>query len=287
MQEPALEKEQVIIKLLAQFPADNKAAIAAVLQANLQEYICVDLSAASEQSKSSRFAGIAQVPEGEEHPVDKSGRPMLFVAELRLSDFKLNDPTATNMEKCGRFLFYVNADLNLSNPKDRFAYKCFALLDDSNKELTASSCPGASICFDKSFVPDFQTGQRLPHLPRENEALLDLDPALLASLRQILEGSYLEGRKKTLQIFGPIDSELDHLREIAAFASNGVSWSIARSKDSCYSHLKDAASDWQLFMRISSIPALNFELHNKSIYLLIRKDDCNGGHFEKCCCILA
>ncbi|MBX9690463.1 MAG: DUF1963 domain-containing protein [Candidatus Obscuribacterales bacterium] len=209
----------------------------------------------------SRIGGAAYLPEGLEHPKDKSGRAMLFLAQVNFSELAAVQD-AKQIQ--GLLLLFWNAARDHSNPKDRNAFRCIYLKEP--RELSAEQAdlhaPQLSTQFRLEFSPGYSIdkGGEIP-LRNQIGTLLQADACS--------------------QILGEPSSDIQRLREIAAFAANGVSWSLARREDSCFSHLLDAAENWQFLWRIDSVPEIGLDLDDRSLYLLIKREDLEAGLLDR------
>ena len=119
-------------------------------------------------------------------------------------------------------------------------------------------------------------------LPPDPSQWLDSESVNRADLQRAIDLSQAVAENSVCQLFGYGNANIEKLKQIAAFASNGVSWSPARSADSCYSHLVDAAQDWIFLLRLNSSGQSKFDFAStKSITLLIHRDDAISNRFDK------
>ena len=202
----------------------------------------------SAEKTGSRIGGPVVLPAAIQHPCDRSGKPLVLVAQVNFSDLQESD---LSRPAKGLFLLFWNSAQDSSNPKDRHAFRCVWIANPDESELTESNFPHASINA-AGIGLSFQAGLSLPQCTSD------------------------------LQLFGLAGENLDQLQEMAAFAGNGVSWSPARRVDSCFSHLVDASRDWRLFARIRSNPSAGLDSGARCLYLLIRDEDLKSQNYDKC-----
>lgn len=224
------------------------------------------LNSTSDEPLRSRMGGEVFLPLASEHPKDKSGTPMLLLAMINFSELP---DCGLNLADTGLFFVFLNSAMDYSNPKDRHAFRI--LFFEDGMALTPSPHKDASI--GPAAYLEFQCDNSLPEL--ESNSSESKNEKSAASPAQAIPKS------RQLQILGDAGRNFRVLQEIAAFAGNGVSWSPARSQDSCYSHLLDAAPQWRLLLKINSIPDHGLDLAESSIYVLIRDEDLSAHRYDK------
>lgn len=218
---------------------------------------------------SSRLGGTATLPRETGHPCDRSGKPMLFVAQINFSE--LHSPEL-DCAKSGLLILFCNAALNFSNPKDRNAFRSIWIPNPDEVSWVDSAFPESTIgpARQLKFVPSWS-------LP-EDELYHGENTAQKNIIQQI---SNVLQNDRQIQLFGKAGREFDVLQEIAAFAGNGISWSSARRTDSCFSHLTESAKDWRLLLRMSSAPSIGLNIQESALYLLIRDEDLQDKNYGK------
>lgn len=226
----------------------------------------------------SRLGGPVMLPANMEVPCDRSGKPMILVAQFNFAE--LEEFTQPETPKRGLFLLFWNAARDSSNPKDRHAFRCIWIPDPNFANFVSTL--DSSICTTSSgitFNPNWSVPQNPRTWQRKNNTDVDseLDSDLLL-IRKILDTS----NPFDVQLFGHAGLNFDILQETAAFSGNGISWSPTRRTDSCFSHLIEAAGSWQLFAKISSLPGCGLDLGKRALYLLIHADDLEKHNFDKC-----
>jgi hypothetical protein len=307
----------------------------------------------------SRIGGLPDL--ASEYPLDRSGRPFLFLAQINFADLaSINtqsagqqtngsadrQPTSTvsasgqpgglcsadlacqssDVPRSGLLSIFWNERKDSSNPKDRHSFRIFwsdsiqcspsntvpginSICDpiplsftnhwsvpanisewknsSAESAITVSSnriegipsaslaTPGAAGVAPESIAANGSAGFQ----PASNAAHSIIDPR---QIQEIIDQCTSSISDAICVLFGYGDAEINRKKEIAAFASNGVSWSPARSADSCYSHLVDASGDWIFLLRLKSMPELGFDLGGtKSISLLIHKNDFKENRLDK------
>jgi uncharacterized protein YwqG len=270
--------------LLDQASSEQKSRLEKLLLENNLACICaspdgtvdqkaVPLDSAVLEPSHSRLGGTAFLPNDVPYPCDRSSRPMMLVA---LINFAQLPPCNLRIAPAGIFMLFWNAARDSSNPKDRHAFKCIWLPDSLDGLLPPPQnapliCDPLAINFSASYsVPSNDS------FWTENASAHDLRELLVQDRNDSI-----------LQLFGTPGDQFEILQEIAAFSGNGVSWSQARSKDSCFSHLVDNAREWRLFIRIKSSPELGLDLNGKSINLLIRQEDLDAFRYDKSWLVVA
>lgn len=248
-----------------------------------------------------------------DYPRDRAGRPLLFVAQINFADlssiqFSESDKSlpaaeknqevrsddslscqSSNTPRSGLLSIFWNERKDASNPKDRHSFRIIwselSPASPRNTDEAITICDPIPLAFTNHWsVPanickwKNQNGSAAIQ-PASNDLSGYIDPA---QIQQIIDQNTSSFSKAICVLCGHGDSEINRKREIAAFASNGVSWSPARSADSCYSHLVEAARDWLLLLRLNSMPELGFDLGStKSISLLIHKNDLKENRLDK------
>lgn len=217
---------------------------------------CINASLASNQSdralNTSRVGGpLASLPPQRAYPKDKQGKAMLFLAQINFADFS-GIYFEMKIPQSGILSLFINEKCDLSNPKDRHAFSFMwnaagassdKMDSDTESQKRSSAQP---LC-----EPDLPTVNQL--LPTPHFLDFSVNPA----------------------------DNSEELRQIAAFAGNGVSWSKARSTDSCFSHLVDASKDWILLLRIASLKECGLSISADTLNILIRREDLTNGNLEK------
>ena len=230
--------------------------------------------AAPENPLHSRIGGSASLPQAIPYPCDRSGRQMMLIALLNFAQLP---PCSLNLAKQGILLLFWNAARDSSNPKDRNAFKCI-WLPDLPKELVAAPDDAAQIC--APCTVSFAASYSVPASDSFwNEHASERD------LRELLDNRRSD--ESAVQLFGVAGDQFELLQEIAAFSGNGISWSQARRKDSCFSHLVDNAREWRLFLRIKSSPECGLDLGIKSMNLMIRQEDLDAFRYDKVWLVVA
>lgn len=262
-----MNTQQAIDELLSSVDASKQEQFRLALQKNLSDCISASVSSrAKSESLTSRIGGPALLPEAIEHPLDKAGKPLLFLALLNFAELPDSE---LSIQRKGLLFVFWNQSRDFSNPKDRSAFRI--LWSNDNVALMESPYPAATI--GPAVYLQYRCEQSLP----ECESAWTDEVVKEAAIE--LAGKIQKHRK--LQILGQAGTEFDRLQEIAAFAGNGVSWSPARSLDSCYSHLVESARSWRLFLKMDSLPEAGLDLGARSMYLLIREDDLAKQQYDK------
>lgn len=250
-----------------------------------------------------------------EYPRDRAGRPLLFLGQINFADLwsiyadsskdlarAANDAEFAESVSCQSFEYpktgllsiFWNERKDSSNPKDRHSFRIIwsdswqpgsSNLDPAIKPI----CDAHPLSFTNhwSLPPNASDWIGLSDSATESAGSQIASKNVDAVVNQSQVQSLIEQNTKSLGdalciVFGHGDAEINRKKEIAAFASNGVSWSPARSADSCYSHLVDASRDWIFLLRMNSMPRLGFDLGStKSISLLIHKDDLKENRLDK------
>lgn len=167
---------------------------------------------------------------------------------------------------------FGNSDNDYNNAKDRNSFRCVQITKPSEKTFLKSSFPEASISAQAKSI-SFTPGWNLPRYKADWKETHGITDDIITKLSEIANSEDIPD----VQIFGhSLNASCNELREIAAFAANGISWSEARSKDSCYSHLVDNAASWIPLVQIpdSFIP-------RKMLTLLITEASLNNGELDK------
>lgn len=199
------------------------------------------------EKSGSRLGGHVCLPPSVEHPCDKTGKPLMLVAQVNFAELPASEIDRASK---GLLMIFWNSARDHSNPKDRHAFRCIWIADPIESEFVESGWQETINAIGDSLT--FQTSQQSSGMPPDS-----------------------------VQVFGVGSENFTQLQEIAAFAGNGVHWSPARSVDSCFSHLKEVAAQWKLLCRISSNQAAGLDLASRSLYLLLREEDMQSKNYEK------
>lgn len=216
-----------------------------------------------------------------ETPKDKTGKPLLFLGQINFAELcaeKIQvDRCAISIPR-GLLSIFWNERKDMSNPKDRHSFRILWTDSSQLHHLQAADSNTASL-MHSALTLSFESSSTLPQNPKD---WIDSNSVEQTQIKNLIEKESAFREHFICQIFGNADAEIAKKKEIAAFASNGVSWSPARSADSCYSHLVDASRDWVFLLRLNSKTELGFDLAStKSITLLIHSDDLIAERLDK------
>lgn len=218
---------------------------------------------------SSRIGGIAVLPQEMQHPCDRSGQPMLFIAQLNFAELP---NCSVDKATSGILMLFWNSARDYSNPKDRNAFRCIWIAEPEQENCSISNRSEASIGPARKLK--FAVEQSMTEDPNEWAEFSD-DTELMHELSTKVNGD------RKIQILGRAGRNFKQMQEIAAFAGNGIGWSPARTKDEHFSHLLESAKEWQLLAKIDSMPQFGLDLQSKSMFLLIRRDDFDQQNYDK------
>lgn len=194
----------------------------------------------------SKLGGLPDLPEGIEIPIDNRSRPLLFVGQINFAETPRCDSVA-NAPTTGVLYWFLNCDLSFSNPKDRHSFRVLWCGGAERYEAAQMECAP----FETTGVLSFQ----------------------LTCDKDGVDSPSIDHR-----LFGELHRFAEEASEIAAFASNGISWSTARRKDSCYEHLVTAAQQWQLLW---FLPADLTDHRLPDLALMVNQFDLSGGTLNK------
>ncbi|CAM6002436.1 unnamed protein product [Sphagnum balticum] len=200
---------------------------------------------------------------------------MVLVALVNFADLP---PCNLSLPTKGVFMLFCNAALDFSNPKDRHAFNCVWLPEPLDLDIAEHSNEVPEL--GPPHVLSFEASYSVPL------NMMPFGTELNGDMSELLKRYLIKDQNK-IQILGSVAEHFDILQEIAAFSGNGVSWSPARRKDSCFSHLVDNAREWRLFLQLRGLPEYGLDLGNKSMNLMIRQEDLEAFRFEKAWLVVA
>ncbi len=253
----------LIEELIEKIAPEQKPAARELLKRNLSPCIAADTNESTCPSNlSSRLGGKVFLPPNNEYPLDRVGRPLLFLGQINFAELPASDFARADK---GMLLFFANSSLDNSNPKDRKAFSCIWL--KNAEDLSESNVTAEAGLKKEGLALKFSAEFSLP----ETLACWQAEASEAELVAELISAYQNTTFKKTcrLQLFGKSGVEFDKLQEIAAFASNGISWSEARRIDSHFSHLVDAARKWHLLLKLDFPPHGGLKSGSRSIYLLI------------------
>ena len=270
------------VSLINNFDIKTDLAGTAFISRNVRHCLQGSTSKSGGSEHSSKIGGNALLPLACDYPRDKQGRAMEFVGQLNFDQISLPPtelPVADgSVPDNGILSIFWNANRDFSNPKDPGAFKIIWSPRSGDTFQLYKSGPDFPSVSDASYL-DFSLDWSVPASASDWEG--EAEPNLELADQFIR----LMNQEKALQVFGHGDKNFAKLREMAAFASNGISWSQERSQDSCYAHLVDASKNWILLLKVKSLKEWGVEFnsfsHGESLYLLINKEDLKSQNLEK------
>ncbi|MBY0550435.1 MAG: DUF1963 domain-containing protein [Candidatus Obscuribacterales bacterium] len=195
----------------------------------------------------SKLGGAPDLPDGIDSPIDNRSRPMLFVGQINFAEVPSCD-SAENAPRVGVLYWFLNRDLSFSNPKDRHSFRVLWCADaERHKSVRMEVAP-----FESTGVLSSQS----------------------MSATEGVDSQSSMGHR----LFGELHRFSAEASEIAAFASNGISWSAARRRDSCYEHLVAAAQQWRLLW---FLPTELSDHRLPDLALMINHSDLSNGALSK------
>jgi hypothetical protein len=244
-----------------------------------------------------RLGGAPLLPPDFVWPKDRSGAPMLFIAQFYLDQLPSAD---VNQPEKGVLSIFRSTQILTMPVKDRRSFHLSFLPqgEEAGKLTETSLTPLAS--------PEAEAlaGARLPAWLAEASPSMSVCEVLAdypstTGLSSDLSGRLQAWAKKfnilhvgSNRLFGADLSGMAEQKEICAFAASGISHSPARAKDSHYSHLLDDAPNWILWTQLDDAALFHAaapgagaaENDGKTIAstrLLIRREDLATGLFER------
>ena len=280
------------VSIFEKLGVDPQGLAAEFIRRNIRPCISGSTRQSSGQENSSRLGGSAYLPLSRDYPRDKQGRNMEFVGQLNFEELPFFAPSTPPIDGAiptsGILSLFWNASRDFSNPKDRNSFSVVWSAQDlsfrtyDSDDLSGEKYPSVGQPVDLDFTLDWSVpGDVLDWQGAANSLDQSADDSKLGAEKDLINRviDSVNGERAIL-IFGHADKQFSRLREIAAFASNGISWSPVRSKDSCYEHLVAASNSWILLWKITSLKECAAD-PPESIYLLINKDDLATQNLEK------
>lgn len=198
------------------------------------------------KSPRTKLGGVPDLPDGIDTPKDNRSRPLLFVGQINFVELPRCDRVA-NAPTSGVLYWFLNCDLSFSNPKDRHSFRVLW-------------CGAA-----ERYGP-----AQMESAPFETMGTL--------SFQLTSDNDGVDLRSTDHKLFGELHRFAEEASEIAAFASNGISWSTTRRKDSCYEHLVTAAQQWRLLW---FLPAELTDHRLPDLALMVNQSDLSEGTLNK------
>ncbi len=263
------EIQKQINQLLESLSAEEFPPVKQLLKANLRACFNGRLIDEDPEPRSSRLGGSPFLPFEIEHPREKRGTAMRFVLQVNFAELqKLTDRSMPDLV----LALFGNSDNDYSNAKDKNAFRCVQIANPSDKTFMPSSFPEASISSSSKGII-FTAGWALPRYENDWKNTQGIAPEIIRRLSEIANSE----NRADIQIFGhSLTASAKELREIAAFAANGVSWSEARSMDSCFSHLVENSHHWLPLIQVKD----SF-MPDKMLALLITEESLAQGELDK------
>lgn len=190
-----------------------------------------------------------------DHPVDKSGKPMKFVAQLNMSQLDLTGIAAV---KNGLLSVFVSDNYRNCQPKDSGWFRIIWQPSLTPAPDIVSTNSGARIVARREalFVDQLQ-------FPDRN---------IQAEISQWIKARNVDALGESY-LFADTHPRLEEAKAISAFSANGITYNVGRAKDACYSHLMEAAKDWRLLWRLRH--------ENSDLLLMIHTHDINNQSLQK------
>lgn len=232
------------------------------------------------ETTGSRLGGIPCL--SSDWPADRAGKPLMFLGQIHFADLSSENQQAFAsrgivLPTKGLLSIFWNERRDVSNPKDRHSFR-FLWQDASQTNLANNSTSVNSIAatpIELCFKSEWSLELNLSDWKNQEQVGS-------SEIHELIESESKLSERNLCQLFGSAFEDIQKKKEVAAFACNGVSWSTARSADSCYSHLVEASHDWVLLMRLNSRAELGFDFVNtKSIAIMIHNDDLRSNRLDK------
>lgn len=227
-----------------------------------------------------RSGGWPYLPVYVDWPRDKNGKRMRFIAQLAFGRM----PTGRYGPALGDglLLLFLSSDYRSFNRKDRGWYSLIMVQNLEN--LLEAEFPDVEPLPSNNLIAKTYMYVRKVHQQEVSTSLNEsgVHPAEVKLVEHWMTNNFAVAEsdfKQTHQVLG-IDDFGELARIVCAFHANGVSFSLARMKDSCYEHLVKDAENWMAFWKICGAPLMNFG-ENRELYICIRKEDLELGQWEK------
>jgi uncharacterized protein YwqG len=188
------------------------------------------------------LGGAPLLPENFDWPKDKSGVPMLFIAQFDLGRLPTID---VNWPKQGLLSIFRSGQILTMPVKDHRFFHISFLTDFAYDDLKSQFRPLQFPGWVAIAAPCWSVNEQLDDLRMRGNLSSDVVEKLQTWCRKY--NHFYCGNN---QIFPADTRGLAEQKEICAFAAGGITHSPTRAADRHYSHLIDDAPNWLLLAKI-------------------------------------